>query len=81
MDALRIIKVLRDGGIEPTIIDIGIDSADFRLGVKFKEPYDLFYAGACLNNCKKLIVFGADCFYFDSLIVDDKVFAEIVGAK
>jgi hypothetical protein len=78
MDALKMIRLMRDSGIEPTIIDIGIDRADFRLGVKFKDPYDLYHAGGCLKACNKHIVFGDDFFYFDTLIVDDKVFEEIV---
>ena len=78
MDALEIINLMRDGGVEPTIIDIGIDRADFRLGAKYKDLYDLFHAGGCLKDCHKHIVFGDGFFYFVTLIVDDKVFEEIV---
>jgi hypothetical protein len=81
MDTLKIIEVLRASGIEPTIVDVGIESADFRLGVKFKEPYDIYWAGRCLHEINGMVVFGADYFYFSMAIVDEKAFAEIVGGN
>jgi len=78
-NCLEILRVLRDNGLEPTIVDIGLDRADFRLGVKFKDPYDIYYAGKCLNNYSLGVVVDKDYFYFSGLDVDEKAFAEIVG--
>ena len=78
-DCLEILRVLRSCGFEPTIVDIGLDRADFRLCVKFKDPFDIYYAGKCLNKYTLGVVVENHFFYFSGLDVDDKVFAEIVG--
>jgi hypothetical protein len=83
MDALEIIKDLRDYGLYPTIIDIGLGCAEFRLAVKIGDCIDLFYAGKCLNKYSLLVDIDAnhvkDYLYFENLPVDEKVFAEIAG--
>jgi hypothetical protein len=79
MDALNIIADLRGFGLEPTIVDVGLDRADFRLAMKISEPVDIYYAGKCLNKYTLAIRFEKNHIYFDTLIVDEKVFAEIVG--
>jgi len=79
MDALKIIKDLRDFGIEPTVIDVGFNRADFRLGVKTEELIDIYYVGKCLNKYALSIRCEKNYIYFDTVIVDEKVFAEIVG--
>jgi hypothetical protein len=79
MDALNIIADLRGFGLEPTLVDIGMGRADFRLGVKFKDPFDIYYAGKCLNKYTLGVVVDKDFFYFSNVVIDEKTFAEIVG--
>jgi hypothetical protein len=79
IDCLEIVRVLRSNGLEPTVVDIGLSRADFRLGVRFRDPYDIYYAGKCLNNYSLGVVVDKDYFYFSGLDVDAQVFAEIVG--
>lgn len=81
MDALNIIADLRGFGLEPTIVDVGLGRADFRLAVKIDEPTDAYYAGKCLN--KYLLAVGdfKGHLYFESLPINEQVFTEIVGAK
>ena len=57
-DCLEIVGVLRANGLEPTLVDIGMGRADFRLGIKYKDPYDVFYAGKAF--AKKAPQGGAD---------------------
>jgi hypothetical protein len=78
-DCLEIVNVLRSNGLEPTLVDIGMGRADFRLGVKFKDPYDIYYAGRCLNKYTLGVVVDKDFFYFSNVEVDEKTFSEIVG--
>ena len=78
-DCLEIVNVLRSNGLEPTLVDIGMGRADFRLGVKFKDPYDIYYAGRCLNKYTLGVVVEKDFFYFSNVEVDEKTFSEIVG--
>jgi len=79
MDALKMIKELREFGIEPTIIDVGLGRADFRLGVKIEEPLDIYYVGKCLNKYALAIRCEKNYIYFDTVVIDEKTFAEIVG--
>jgi len=78
-DCLEIVNVLRSNGLEPTLVDIGMGRADFRLGVKFKDRYDIYYAGRCLNKYILGVVVDKDFFYFSNVEVDEKTFSEIVG--
>jgi hypothetical protein len=78
-DCLEIVNVLRSNGLEPTLVDIGMGRSDFRLGVKFKDPYDIYYAGRCLNKYTLGVVVDKDFFYFSNVEVDKKTFSEIVG--
>jgi hypothetical protein len=78
-DYSEIVSVLRSNGLEPTLVDIGLGRADFRLGVKFKDPFDIYWAGKCLNKYTLGVVVGKDYFYFSNVFVDEKAFAEIVG--
>jgi hypothetical protein len=79
MDCLEIVSVLRSNGIEPTVFDIGLGRADFRLGVKFKDPYDVYYTGRCLNKYHLGVVVEKNFLYFTNITVDSNTFAEIVG--
>jgi len=83
MDALEIIKNLREYGLYPTIIDIGLGCAEFRLAVKISDSIDIFYAGKCLNKYLLSVDIDAnyvkDYLYFENLPVNEKVFTEIVG--
>ena len=72
-------NVLRSNGLEPTLVDIGMGRADFKLGVKFKDPYDIYYAGRCLNKYTLGVVVDKDFFYFSNVVIDEKTFSEIVG--
>ena len=78
-DCLEIVNVLRSNGLEPTLVDIGMGRADFRLGVKFKDPYDIYYAGRCLNKYTLGVVVDKNFFYFTNVTIDDNTFSEIVG--
>ena len=78
-DCLEIVNVLRSNGLEPTLVDIGMGRADFRLGVKFKDPYDIYHAGRCLNKYMLGVVVDKNFFYFTNVTIDDKTFSEIVG--
>ena len=78
-DCLEIVNVLRSNGLEPTLVDIGMGRADFKLGVKFKDPYDIYYAGRCLNKYTLGVVVDKDFFYFSNVVIDEKTFSEIVG--
>ena len=80
-DRLEIVNLLRSNGLEPTLVDIGLVRADFRLGVRYKDPYDIYYAGKCLNKYTLGVVVDKNFFYFSNVPVDEAVFAEIVGAK
>ena len=79
MDALNIIKELREFGFEPSLIDAGFGRADFRLGVKIEGQLDIYSIGRCLNKYVLAIRFEKNYLYFDNVAVDEKVFAEIVG--
>ena len=78
-DCLEIVGVLRSNGLEPTLVDIGMGRADFKLGVKFKDPYDIYYAGRCLNKYTLGVIVDKDFFYFSNVVIDEKTFSEIVG--
>ena len=78
-DWLKIVSVLRKNGLGPTLVDIGIGRADFRLGVRFKDPFDIYWAGKCLNKYTLGVVVDKNFFYFSNVSVDEKAFAEIVG--
>ena len=78
-DCLEIVGVLRANGLEPTLVDIGMGRADFRLGIKYKDPYDVFYAGKCLNKYTLGVVVDKTYLYFTNVTIDEKTFTEIVG--
>ena len=82
MDALNIIADLREYGLEPTIIDIGLDRAIFRLAVKISDTLNIYYAGKCLNKYLLSVEIDGNYLYFENVPIDEKVFTEIfVGAK
>jgi hypothetical protein len=82
MDALNIIADLREYGLEPTIIDIGLDRAVFRLAVKINDTLNIYYAGKCLNKYLLSVEIDGNYLYFENVPIDEKVFMEIfVGAK
>jgi hypothetical protein len=79
MDALNIIADLRGFGLEPTIVDVGLGRAEFRLAVKIEDPLDIYYTGKCLNKYLLAIAVEEGYLYFENLPINEQVFTEIVG--
>jgi hypothetical protein len=79
MDALNIISDLRGFGLEPTIVDVGLGRADFRLAVKIEDPIDIYYTGKCLNKYLLAIAVEEGYLYFENLPINEQVFIEIAG--
>jgi hypothetical protein len=79
MDALNIISDLRGFGLEPTIVDVGLGRADFRLAVKIEDPLDIYYTGKCLNKYLLAIAVEEGYLYFENLLINEQVFIEIAG--
>ena len=79
----HIIQMLRQGGWQVTLHDVGVDRAELVLAVRLDEPLDLWYLSQdCgLNNLHMGAVFltATNIVYFPLLVVDADDYREVMA--